>query len=236
MQLYYYNGQPTTYFITEDGKCYNEKTNRWMKGTISKSGYLVYTIKLSSNESKKLFAHRMVMETFCPREDSYYLVVNHKDFNPLNNHLGNLEWCSQSDNIYYSKQRGRYLKREVYCFNEERELVKIWKSLDEIKQEKGFQIGNISYNAKQEEKIKINGFYWSYENNPNFKIKVNLNSGKGKEVYQYDLSNKLIAIHPSIAEAARQVKGTHSHISEACGGKLKTYKGYKWSFSMNDIV
>ena len=42
MKLYFYNDQPTTYFITEDGKCKNQKTNKWLKGQISKNGYLTY--------------------------------------------------------------------------------------------------------------------------------------------------------------------------------------------------
>lgn len=69
MENYYYKNQPTNYFITEDGKCYNQKTKKWLKGTVSHNGYLVYTLTIEG-KSKKLFAHRMVMETYCPCENS----------------------------------------------------------------------------------------------------------------------------------------------------------------------
>lgn len=229
MENYYYKNQSTNYFITEDGKCYNQKTKKWLKGTVSHNGYLVYTLTIEG-KSKKLFAHRMVMETYCPCENSDSLVINHRDFNPLNNCLDNLEWCSQSENIAYSQREGRYLKREIYCFDKDKKLIKVWKSLQEIKKEKGYQIGAISYNAKQKEKIKINGYYWSYENNSNFSIQTNKNTGKNKKVYQYTLNNELVAIYPSIKAATRLINGNNSHVGEACNGRIKTYKGYKWSF------
>lgn len=62
-----------------------------------------------------------------------------------------------------------------------------------------------------------------------------------KEVYQYTLDNKLIAIYPSIMEASRQTGFSFSKISQCCNiwyfdkrwkkwYEMKTYKGYKWSF------
>lgn len=53
---------------------------------------------------------------------------------------------------------------------------------------------------------------------------------QSKTIYQYTLDNKLIAIYPSANEAYRQTSFFASHINDACKGKLKTYKGYKWSY------
>jgi len=39
----------THYFIDEEGNCFNSKTNNWLKGQISNSGYLSYNLSLSSN-------------------------------------------------------------------------------------------------------------------------------------------------------------------------------------------
>jgi len=52
--------------------------------------------------------HRLVAETFLGESD---LEVNHKDCNPKNNHLSNLEWLSHRDNIRHAYKHGR-------CFNE----------------------------------------------------------------------------------------------------------------------
>ena len=76
MQLYFYNGQPTTYYITEDAKLFNEKTQKWLKGQVSKNGYLTYNISIEGVK-KRLYAHRMLMETYKPHPNSKNLEVNH---------------------------------------------------------------------------------------------------------------------------------------------------------------
>lgn len=48
--------------------------------------------------------HRLVAEAFLENPDNLP-EVNHKDENPLNNHVDNLEWCSRQYNIEYSKNK-----------------------------------------------------------------------------------------------------------------------------------
>lgn len=63
---------------------------------LNSKGYFVY--KLSKNsKSKTKSLHRLLAESFIPNENNEK-VVNHKDGNPLNNNLYNLEWCSYSYN------------------------------------------------------------------------------------------------------------------------------------------
>ena len=51
-----------------------------------------------------------------------------------------------------------------------------------------------------------------------------------KRVYQYTKDLKLVNVFKSSIEAERKCKDlNHRGISYACIGKLKTYKGYKWS-------
>ena len=42
--------------------------------------------------------HRLVAETFIPNPNKYFC-VNHKDENPRNNNVDNLEWCTGLQNI-----------------------------------------------------------------------------------------------------------------------------------------
>lgn len=55
--------------------------------------------------------HRVVLMAFVPCPGSEY-VVNHKDGDKHNNHLENLEWVTQKDNIRHAKLMGlaRYAK------------------------------------------------------------------------------------------------------------------------------
>ena len=55
-------------------------------------------------ESKRYAIHRLVAEAFIPNPDNLP-EVNHKDENPLNNRVDNLEWCTRQYNIEYSKAK-----------------------------------------------------------------------------------------------------------------------------------
>ena len=52
---------------------------------------------------KRFRVNRLVAETFIPNPCNYP-VVNHIDGNSLNNHVQNLEWCTQSHNINHGKR------------------------------------------------------------------------------------------------------------------------------------
>jgi hypothetical protein len=59
-----------------------------------------------------------------------------------------------------------------------------------------------------------------------------------KKVLQLDKQGNLIQEFNSASEAARQIKGHLSHITECCNNKPKrlTHKGYKWKYKVEDIV
>lgn len=52
-----------------------------------------------------------------------------------------------------------------------------------------------------------------------------------KKIYKYSIDGKLVGVYKSATEAERLNIGyNHRSISAACNGKIKIYKGYKWSF------
>ena len=72
------------------------------------NGYLY--VGLSKNGSRKNhYVHRLVASAFF-EHGSCCDVVNHKDHNPQNNTISNLEWCSQHENILYSAKLMRHEK------------------------------------------------------------------------------------------------------------------------------
>ena len=56
--------QVTPYYITDKGKCFNSKTNRYLKGQMSNSGYLNYSLSITPSNKKRLYAHRLVAQFF----------------------------------------------------------------------------------------------------------------------------------------------------------------------------
>lgn len=65
-----------------------------------KDGYRLVTLCLHGVKTTHK-VHRLVAEAFIPNPHGYQ-TINHKDENPANNDVDNLEWCTQKYNIYYS--------------------------------------------------------------------------------------------------------------------------------------
>ena len=229
MKLYFYNNQPTTYFITKDGKCKNQKTNKWLKGQISKYGYLTYQISTNLGK-KRLYAHRMVAETYLDKIKGK-TEVNHKDGNKLNNNLSNLEWVTSKENKIHATNLGLRdsVLKKVYCFSEKRELIAQYRSITDASSITGIGKDQISMACNKKIKVLCHGYYWSFENNNDFPIEI-LESGKAKKVGKYTLTGNLIQEYNSLSEAGRDNNCSRTHIGECCNGKLRTYKNFIWKF------
>ena len=71
--------------------------------------------KNGKRECKKV--HRIVAETFI--DNPYNLpCVNHKDENPLNNCVDNLEWCTHKYNLLYGDRRKKVIEKERKAINQ----------------------------------------------------------------------------------------------------------------------
>lgn len=98
---------------------------------------------------------------------------------------------------------------------------------DETKQKlsevhKGKCLSN-EHKQKLSEAKKGENNYWYGTNRTN-------REDMSKQVYQYTLDGELVKIWPSTNECERN-GFDHSSISSCCNGKLKTHKGYKWSYT-----
>jgi hypothetical protein len=94
------------YYLTQDGKIFSA----WKPGGYPaidfnylkeksqriKDGYKIVDIK-----NKTYYVHRLLLETFNPKDNTQELVVNHKDKDRSNNNLSNLEWTSQRENVVH---------------------------------------------------------------------------------------------------------------------------------------
>lgn len=224
----------TTYYITEDGKCYNSLTNNWLKGQINyKNGYLSYTIKVA-DKKKRLYAHRLVAIAYIPNHSTDCNQINHKDGNKLNNTVENLEWVNAKQNQQHAIETGLRQFNKVYCFNRDKKLIAVYKSVQEASKAVKVSPSIILGELHKDMKALSGGFYWSLTPELTNTIEYK-NLGKAKEVNQYDLNGKYIMTYPSTGIAAKAINGGHCHISECCRGKIKTYKGFIWRYT-DDIV
>lgn len=93
--------------VTEDGQVWSKRTNKFLKQTISKTGYYAISTRLGGRKGipKYFKVHRFVAQAYIPNPENKPH-VNHIDGNKLNNHISNLEWCTPSENIQHAYDTG----------------------------------------------------------------------------------------------------------------------------------
>ena len=142
-----------------------------MKPWINSGGYKQVDL-VKDGIRKKYRVHRLVAQAFLPNPNNFQL-VNHKDENPSNNCVDNLEWCTVKYNNNYGtrndKIRQKMLDKKVKEYNGPKPIiqsiigifVKRWDSVREVERELGFTETSISKCANGKQKI-AHGFNWDY--------------------------------------------------------------------------
>lgn len=66
----------------------------------------------SNGKTTQLYVHRLVAVAFIGQPPTKAHQVNHKDLNPLNNNVENLEWCTAQENMdhYWRNKRAAALR------------------------------------------------------------------------------------------------------------------------------
>lgn len=93
----------------------NSGRPRILKQRLNKEGYCRVGIADESGVRKGCFAHRLVALAFIPNPDNLP-VVNHKDENPRNNCVDNLEWCTVKYNCNYGTGIARQREAQKIAF------------------------------------------------------------------------------------------------------------------------
>lgn len=102
------------YAVSSLGRIMSMRDGRIMK-TVVRSGYENAILTNELKQQKSFLVHRLVAKAFIPNPNNYP-IINHKDVNPLNNNVDNLEWCSFLYNNIYdeaNKKRGDKLKGRI---------------------------------------------------------------------------------------------------------------------------
>lgn len=147
------------------------------------NGYL-YVVLYKEGKVKNFLVHRLVASAFIDNPNNYPC-INHKDENPSNNCVDNLEWCDQKYNVNFGtgiqrrvantdyktltikrvastdyKAIAEKLSRQVYQYSQDGELVAIWGSTMECGRN-GFFQSHVASCCRGERKTH-KGFKWSY--------------------------------------------------------------------------
>ena len=127
-------------------------------------GYL--RIGLYKDGKQKLFfVHRLVAICFLENPNNYPF-INHKDENPSNNRVDNLEWCTAEYNNNYGTRIDRFSKsnrKPIVQYSKNGSVIKRYDSLKSAAKETGISKCSISSCTKDDLKY-AGGFLWAYEN------------------------------------------------------------------------
>lgn len=142
----------------------NDKTRKEkiLKPSTNNKGYQQVSL-YKDGKQKWFLVHRLVASAFTPNSNNL-TQVNHKDENPSNNHVENLEWCDREYNCNYGTRNERIAKALIgknnYLFGKlgkehhsskqiiqltlDGEFVRNWDSMHDVERELGYDNGNIS--------------------------------------------------------------------------------------------
>ncbi len=149
--------------VVARGTNYKPIKERVLKAGNNK-GY-AYVILCKYGKKKTVQVHRLVAYAFIPNPNNLPC-INHKDENPLNNIVSNLEWCTHSYNNSYNELRVKAAisKRiPVLQYSKEGVFIREWSYSKEAEKELG--ISHRTIDACCKGKLKTSGGYiWKRKN------------------------------------------------------------------------
>ena len=155
----------------QDGTFHHHVEEKILVSCVNGRGYA--NVNLYKNGKRKnILIHRLVALAFIPNPENKPM-INHKDENPLNNCVDNLEWCTASyNNIYGTRieRQRQTLKdscksgkikqvKKVFC----EELNKTFVHAKSAQEELGINGNSIRQVCRGKRKT-AGGFHWRYAN------------------------------------------------------------------------
>ena len=134
-------GWENLYACTTDGKIWSYRSNKFLKPSKNKKGYL-HVIFTKDDKRYDYRVHRLVAMTYIDNPKNKEQ-VNHIDGDKLNNYLSNLEWVTPEENIEHAKNHN---------------LFKVTCKTPPIRTKEGPQIAYVFTNVYNNEQFIIFGF------------------------------------------------------------------------------
>jgi len=153
-------GHESYYLVSNTNKLKSKKTGHVIVPSVSKRGYWAVSVHFNGRlDTAFKTMHRMIAMAFIPNPDRLPW-INHKDGNPLNNDISNLEWSSISHNTKHAYDIGLHKMTPVDQFTSCGEFIKRWDAVTYTRQ-LGINASNVISVCKGIRK-KAGGYIWKY--------------------------------------------------------------------------
>lgn len=149
------------YQINIDWNICNTKTQIPLRKHIMHWYERVFLVKDKKKTNHSV--HRLVATNFI-RLPNKWEVVNHKDWNKLNNNVDNLEWCTSSENQIHSVKvlGAKHWKRKAISFSDiDKNIIWIFDSIRDASRE--FNICASWIHRSINKWILYKNYFWSYK-------------------------------------------------------------------------
>ena len=121
---------PDRYWISTFGRVWNKNRGRFSSYSMHKKGYYQMHFRTIYGKEITRKIHRVVMKTFMYFDGCDAYEVNHKNGIKTDNWIGNLEWCTSSENTIHAINMGlKTVFGHDYCVQLTNDQVKEIKRL-----------------------------------------------------------------------------------------------------------
>lgn len=216
------------YQITDDGRVWSKKSNKWKKQSKNRNGYLVVSMYGNNGVPRIKTIHRLVAEAFIPNPDNKPC-IDHKSTVKTDNRVENLQWCTYAENNRNELTRlhmSEALKGKTVSDDTRKKLSEIRKGKS-LSEETKKKLSDIHKGKKHSEEARKK-LSEAHKGKPH-PIPKN-NPLISKKVYQYTLDGEFVKEWDSVNECARNGYSL-GHVAACCRGERHTHKGFRWTYT-----
>ena len=112
-------GYQNKYMVSNYGRVWNLNRNEEKRQYMNKKGYMRVSF-MTEGKRKDFFVHRLVAFAFIPKVRGKE-GINHLDGKKANNHVDNLEWTTQKENVNHAIRIGLHKIRKIKAVEEDKE-------------------------------------------------------------------------------------------------------------------
>jgi len=152
------------YEVSNTGKIRSIKRGRYggreLKFDKNKRDGHLRVLLCFENKRERFFVHRLVANAFLENPNNYP-VINHKDENPANNNVENLEWCTVAYNNAYNNRHERIGDAEgldINVYDTNMNFIESFPSV--VKAAAKYKIPLSTLRRRINNKREINGYYF----------------------------------------------------------------------------
>lgn len=221
------------YYASRSGNVYSMKSGFLVKKKIynAKDGYCTVGLTMDGQTDQRRYKlHTIIGRTWLPNPLGKVTVNHINGKETRNNSVANLEWATHGEQITHAYATGLIKRKASPVCQADKEgiLIEEFGSMKEASTKTGVSLSMISATCQGKYRM-AGGFVWYHKKD--FKGQKMRKFGTCKTVHKFSKDGKFLQEFESVNEAAKHMKVHPGTMADACRGKQKTCKGYRWAYA-----